>query len=149
MTFKKGISNNGNGGGRKPGVRNKLSHAFVLALQKDFSEHGSGIIKVLRVEHPDKYCALIGSLVPREIDLEINRAVEVREWMSWVVQSPSILQPIAKSDADEPSPLAHLAKPEPPRRLRHEPFNASEAAAREPVADKPRLQITPKESEKF
>jgi hypothetical protein len=137
------------GGGRPKNSRTRLSKKFVDTLLADFEVHGAGIVKVLRVQHPDKYCQLIGSLVPREVDLEVtNRAVEVREWMSWVVQSPSILQPIAKSDANEPPPLAHLSKPEPPPRLRHEPFNASEAARNEPIVEKPRLQLTPRQGEK-
>jgi len=150
MSFKKGISNNGNGGGRPKGVRNKLSHAFVTALAKDFEEFGEGVIKVLRAESPSDYLRLVAGLVPREIDLEINRAVEVREWMQWVVQTPSNVQTITKSEKiGAPSPTAYLSKPKPPPRLRHEPWSESEHARNEPVVDKPRLQITPRKSDSF
>jgi len=114
MTFKKGISNNGNGGGRPKGSRNRPSKAFVDALAKDFEEQGDGVIKVLRVESPIDYCRLIGSLVPKELDLEVtNRAHELREWLTWL-QSPDIVQamtvkPEKIEAAKVPAPLATLS----------------------------------------
>ena len=125
------------------------------ALARNFEEHGPAVVRILRAESPVDYCRLIGSLVPKELDLEVtNRQAELLQWMGWVVESsPYIAQAMAPKPEriaeKAPDPLAHLSRPEPQPRLRHEPFNASEAAAREPVADKPRLQITPEESEKF
>jgi len=88
MSFKKGISNSGNGGGRPKGARNRLSKAFVDALAADFEQHGEAVIKILRSESPSDYCRLVAGLVPKELDLEVtNRTAEVAAWMSWVVEA--------------------------------------------------------------
>jgi hypothetical protein len=99
-----------NKGGRPRGPRNRLSKAFVDALAKDFAEHGDAAVKILRVESPIDYCRLIGSLVPKELDLEVtNKATELREWMAWV-QDPEIVEAIAANPArieeKAPDPLA-------------------------------------------
>jgi hypothetical protein len=136
-------------GGRKPGSRNRLSNAFVEALAKDFEQYGDDVIKVLRVESPSDYCRLIGSLVPKEVGLEVtNRRDELREWLGWI--TPQVAQAMApKSVEKAPDLPVFPARPQPLPRPRVEPFNASEAAAREPANDKPRLQIAPRVAEEF
>jgi hypothetical protein len=147
MTFKKGIGNNGNGGGRPRGARNKLSHAFVTALAKDFEQHGEAVIKILRRESPSDYCRLVAGLVPKEVDLSVtNRQHELKAWLGWVTEVPSVLQPISKSIEPAPPALA-FKKPEAPPRLRHEPWAESEH--QEPIAEKPKLKLEPHKAEKF
>ena len=106
-----------NKGGRPKGPRNRLSKAFVDALAKDFAEHGDAAVKILRVESPVDYCRLIGSVVPKELDLEVtNKATELREWMAWV-QDPEIVEAIAATPrgSKRRRPIHwRLSRPEPP-----------------------------------
>ena len=134
-------------GGRPKGARNKLGHAFITALQKDFEEHGETIIKVLRVESPVDYCRLVAGLVPKELEIEMNsRHYELKEWLAWIqLDFSQAMVTKAETVPALPDPMRALAKPQPQPRPRHEPFNASEAAPAEPVAERRRLQLTPRE----
>jgi hypothetical protein len=60
----------GNPAGRKPGSRNKLTEAFLHALQKDFEEHGIETIAKAREEDPVAYIKVISNLCPRELDVK-------------------------------------------------------------------------------
>jgi hypothetical protein len=56
----------GNRYGESPSTRDKLSNAFVEALEKDWAEHGSEVIQQIRLENPVKYGELIARLVPMD-----------------------------------------------------------------------------------
>jgi hypothetical protein len=71
-------------GGRPKGVRNKLSTAFLHALAQDFDEHGAAVIRILRVESPAEYARLVASMVPKEVGVEVNTAVDAFAWMTWM-----------------------------------------------------------------
>jgi hypothetical protein len=64
-------------GGRMKGARNRLSHTFLEALQKDFAEHGEEAIKICRIERPAEYCKMVAGLMPREIDFTHNTLTEI------------------------------------------------------------------------
>jgi len=51
--------------------------------------------------------------------------------------------------AETPHSLAHLSRPELQPRPFPASFNASEAPRAEPIVDRPRLQLTPREAEEF
>lgn len=53
-------------GGRVVGSRNKLQHTFVAALEKDFHEHGEGVIRIVRIEKPHEYLRIIAQVLPKE-----------------------------------------------------------------------------------
>jgi hypothetical protein len=57
--------NNGHGGGRPLGSRNKLQGDFLKALAADFAEHGAGVIKIARIEKPIEYLKVIASVLRR------------------------------------------------------------------------------------
>jgi hypothetical protein len=59
--------NDGHGGGRPAGVRNKLQGDFLKALAEDFALHGAGVIKIARIEKPVEYLKVIASVLPREL----------------------------------------------------------------------------------
>src|SRR5689334_18898409 len=67
-TFQPG--NDGHGGGRRAGSRNKLQTDFLEALAADFAEHGAGVIRIARVERPIEWLKLIASVLPREFVIE-------------------------------------------------------------------------------
>jgi hypothetical protein len=59
----------GNRYGEAPSTRDKLSSAFVEALEKDWAEHGSDVIKQIRRDNPVKYGELIAKLIPMGANL--------------------------------------------------------------------------------
>jgi hypothetical protein len=58
--------------GRPKGARNKLGEAFVQALHDDFDEHGIAAIQIVRAEKPDQYLKVIASLLPKDVNLNVN-----------------------------------------------------------------------------
>ena len=62
--------NDGHGGGRPLGSRNKLQGDFLKALAADFAVHGAGVIRIARVERPVEYLKVIASVLPKEIVVE-------------------------------------------------------------------------------
>jgi hypothetical protein len=64
-------------GGRAKGIRNRLSHTFLEALQKDFAEHGEEAIRICRIEKPNEYVKIVAGLMPRELDITNNTLTEI------------------------------------------------------------------------
>jgi hypothetical protein len=53
----------------EPSLRDKLTSAFVEALERDWTEHGASVIAAVREQAPAKYAELIVRLVPLESSL--------------------------------------------------------------------------------
>jgi hypothetical protein len=70
--FQRGVPNDGHGGGRRAGSRNKLQTDFLVALAADFAEDGAGVIKIARIEKPVEYLKVIASVLPRELQIETS-----------------------------------------------------------------------------
>ena len=66
IPFKKGNP------GRPKGARNKLGEAFIEALHESFQQHGPETIETVRTEKPDQYLKVIASLLPKEMNLNVN-----------------------------------------------------------------------------
>ena len=66
------LTGNIGGGGRPKGARNKLGEAFLDALHEDFNEHGQAAIVQVRTEKPDQYLKVIASILPRDLNVNIN-----------------------------------------------------------------------------
>lgn len=60
--------------GRPKGSRNKLGEAFLSALHDDFNEHGVEAIKVVRQEKPEHYLKVIASILPKDLNINVNQA---------------------------------------------------------------------------
>jgi hypothetical protein len=73
--FEKGHPSNG----RRAGARNRISTKLLETLERDFQEHGDGVVKILRVEYPADYMRLIGSLVPKELEISTNQLNELSQ----------------------------------------------------------------------
>jgi hypothetical protein len=67
------------GGGRPLGARNKLGEAFIAALHDDFAEHGVAAIQTVRTEKPDQYLKVIASLLPKDVNLNVNNEIEMSD----------------------------------------------------------------------
>jgi hypothetical protein len=57
------------GNSSEPSLRDRLTSAFVEALEKDWTEHGPSVIAAVREQAPAKYAELIVRLVPIEPNL--------------------------------------------------------------------------------
>lgn len=66
------LPGNNGGTGRPKGARNKLGEAFLDALHEDFNEHGQAAIVQVRIEKPDQYLKVIASILPRDLNVNIN-----------------------------------------------------------------------------
>lgn len=62
----------GNPAGRPRGARSKLGEAFLEALKDDFEAHGKEAIVEVRETKPDQYLKVIASLMPKDVNLNIN-----------------------------------------------------------------------------
>jgi hypothetical protein len=71
--------NDGHGGGRPLGSRNKLQGDFLKALAADFAEHGAGVIKIARIEKPIEYLKVIASVLPKELVLEQSVLTDISD----------------------------------------------------------------------
>jgi hypothetical protein len=57
-------------GGRPRGARNRLARKFLDDLLEDWEEHGAAAIRIMRIEHPEKYVAIVAATLPRELHIE-------------------------------------------------------------------------------
>ncbi len=55
--------------GRRPGARNKVTRRIVLAVLADFEANQEAVLLRLRKYNLDRYIALVGKLLPREVEL--------------------------------------------------------------------------------
>jgi hypothetical protein len=69
-----------NGGGRKPGARNRLGEAFLEDLKNSWNECGAVALKRAAEEDPAAYCRIVAGLLPK--DININATLNVEEFAS-------------------------------------------------------------------
>lgn len=65
--------------GRPKSSRNKLGEQFIKALQEDFEQHGQVAIDTVRADKPDAYLKIIASLLPKELNLNVNEQSEMTD----------------------------------------------------------------------
>ena len=65
--------------GRPKGARNKLGEAFIEALHESFQTQGMDAIQRVIDEKPDQYLKVIASLMPKDINLNINDDIEMTD----------------------------------------------------------------------
>lgn len=73
----------GNPAGRPKGARARLAEDFCQALLDDFADNGAEAIRLMRVEKPNEYARLIGSIIPKEFDgrIEGDISPELKRWL--------------------------------------------------------------------
>jgi hypothetical protein len=102
--FKPGQS--GNPGGKAAGARNRVTAAFLHKLAADFEEHGQQAIERCRLEDPAAYVKVVAGLLPKEVDLGINRLEEMStdDIIAAVGALRSYLAPGAASEGTDSPP---------------------------------------------
>ena len=61
-----------NGGGRKPGSRNKLSESFVADVHASWEKHGAEVLERVAREEPGTYLRTIAALMPKDVRLDVG-----------------------------------------------------------------------------
>jgi hypothetical protein len=122
-------------GGRKPGARNRLQHAFLEDLARDWERHGAEAIEIMRREDPGAYVRAIASLMPKLLDAQVDtRFVDFKDWLAWMadpqIREAMTVKPAQIAAADAGPAFAIPSRREPVPRPRHEPY-VSEAAQAE------------------
>jgi hypothetical protein len=56
--------------GRPAGAKTKITRAFLTDLLAEWEIGGRDAMRIFRIESPDRFCIMVGSLVPRELLLE-------------------------------------------------------------------------------
>jgi hypothetical protein len=74
MTFQPGKPKTG---GRQRGARNKLGAAFLNDLLEEWQEGGREALRIARLEDPVRFSAMVASLLPKEMTLEIGPLQEL------------------------------------------------------------------------
>jgi len=64
-------------GGRKPGVRNRISQKFLENLQAEWERSGEAALKIMAVEQPSEFAKLVGSLLPKQQEIDAPSLVVV------------------------------------------------------------------------
>lgn len=66
----------GNPAGRPKGSRNKLGEAFIADLHEDWTENGKAALVACRTENPAAYVKVVASLLPKDVNLNVNSLAE-------------------------------------------------------------------------
>jgi hypothetical protein len=59
-------------GGRRAGVRNKISTALMEDFLEDYAKYGKEAWKIVRKEHPENYLKLGLAFLPKELEITTN-----------------------------------------------------------------------------
>ena len=69
----------GSPAGRPLGSRNRLTHALVADLTASWEKHGSCVLERLRIDDPATYARLAVSLVPKDVQLTVEKVDPILE----------------------------------------------------------------------
>lgn len=99
------LSGNSGNGGRHKGNRNKLGEAFLADMFTDWEQHGAEAIERVRAEKPEVYLKVIASLVPRNLNLNMNPLADQtdEELIQRLKALMALVGPEVFEDDDEPT----------------------------------------------
>src|SRR5262249_54082427 len=67
-------------GGRQVGSRNKLANSFLEAMLNEFEQFGAETIRIVRLEHPEKWLLQgVAALLPKEFEVIHGRERELSD----------------------------------------------------------------------
>src|SRR6516164_7542910 len=93
-------------GGRKPGVRNRISQKFLEDLQREWERSGEAVLKIMAVEQPNELAKLVGSLLPRQQEIDAPSLIVVatgvpragEDYRDRAPQIPAVVPALAPKD---------------------------------------------------
>lgn len=96
------VAGNGGNGGRPKGSRNKLGEAFLQDMHADWELHGKEAIEKVRTEKPDAYLKVVASILPRDLNVNINPMEELSddELVQRLRDLESIVAPFLRTQGD-------------------------------------------------
>ncbi len=77
----------------RAGARNRLSNAFIEAVQKDWEANGEAVLRIVRCEDPSTYIRVVASLLPKELEIEHKSVSVLQEWLQWVSE-PKVIEAV-------------------------------------------------------
>lgn len=88
------------GPGRPKGSRNLLGEAFLQDMYADWQEHGKTVIDTVRAEKPDVYLKTVASILPRDLNVNINPLEEATddELIQRLRDLESVIRPFLAAD---------------------------------------------------
>lgn len=108
----------GNPGGRPKGSRNRLQGDFMRELADDFAANGKAAIETCRKEKPDKYLAIVASLMPKEVDVRRTAEDLTDDELAAIVgalrsqlEAEGVLQPDGRDGAPDAPPVPRQLPP--------------------------------------
>ena len=75
-----------NGGGRKPGSRNKLTTEFLDDLYAKWQKHGADVLERVIRDDPAAFLRTVAQLMPKEIDVNAGSDFDGMEDVSEILQ---------------------------------------------------------------
>ena len=84
-----------NGGGRRPGSRNKLTTEFLDDVYAKWQQHGPDVLERVIRDDPAAFLRTVAQLLPKEID------VNARSDFDGMEDIPEILQKVAEEAGQE------------------------------------------------
>jgi hypothetical protein len=79
-------------------ARQRLTDEFLVALERDYQEHGSAALERVRCEDPKAYLRIVSELVPRQQEIAISNAANF-EGMSVTELRKLVIEGVADSIA--------------------------------------------------
>jgi hypothetical protein len=71
--------NDGHGGGRPQGARNKLATKFLWDLLAEWEQHGAGVLRICRIERPIEFAKIVASTLPKEFSIEPSALADLSD----------------------------------------------------------------------
>lgn len=86
--------------GRPKGARSKLGEAFLADMLSDWEEHGPETIEKVREEKPDQYLKVVASILPRDLNVNINPLEEAtdEELINRLRELESVISPFLSAE---------------------------------------------------
>jgi len=75
-----------NGGGRRPGSRNKLTTEFLDDLYAKWQKHGADVLERVIRDDPAAFLRTVAQLMPKEIDVNAGSDFDGMEDVSEILQ---------------------------------------------------------------
>ena len=67
----------GPGPGRPKGSRNRLGQKFLNDALAAWEEHGVSALKIMAIEDPPRFCLMMASILPKEVDITSTAITEL------------------------------------------------------------------------